>query len=44
MNSIEKGFKEVSNYIKKFKGAIQVVQAKLLAKKSHNVGNFNGYY
>lgn len=34
-----KGFNEVSVYIKKLEG---LTQAKMLTKKSHNVGNFSG--
>lgn len=37
MTSSRKGFYEVSDYVKKLEGVMQVGEAKMLSKKSQNV-------
>lgn len=40
----KKWFNKVSDYVKKLEGVMQASNAKMLAKKSHNVRNFSGSY
>lgn len=42
MISVGKSFNEVTDYSKKIEGVQQVGHAKVLAKKSKNVGTFRG--
>lgn len=44
MTSVEKGLSEVSNFVKKLEGITQAGQAKILAKKSMNIGNLSRSY
>lgn len=41
MNLVGKEFNQVYNNVKKLEGVTQLSQAKMLAKKSQNIGNFN---
>lgn len=44
MMSAWKIFNEVIDYVKKIKGVQQLGQAKALAQRSKNAGNFSGSY